>query len=51
MQKNGGSRPLNLHQICLNEASVAVYRIGPAGRFLETNKAASRQTGKIVCES
>nr|NJM01597.1 PAS domain S-box protein [Desulfobacula sp.] len=37
--------PLNLHQICLDEASVAVYRIGPDGRFLETNKAASRQTG------
>jgi PAS domain S-box-containing protein len=45
VQKNDGSRPLNLHQICLDQASVAVYRIGLDGRFLETNKAASDQTG------
>lgn len=36
---------MNLHHICLNEASVAVYRIGLDGRLLEANKMAGRQTG------
>lgn len=35
----------NIHQICLDEASVAVYRLNVDGCFLETNKMASRQTG------
>jgi PAS domain S-box-containing protein len=39
------TKPLNLHQIFLDEASVAVYQIGLDGRFLEANKMASRQTG------
>jgi len=45
VQKGVGNQPLNLHQICLDEASVAAYRIGLDGRLLETNKAASEQTG------
>ncbi len=39
------NKPLNLHQIFLEEATVAVYQIGLDGRFLEANKMAARQTG------